>query len=102
LEPALAYIQEVFQKTAPPNKQIHIELISASYRRDVKCAFENVKSVLYGQKRKVLLEKVRKIRAQQRGIQAEKLKKQQGCCGSKKSSSSMKTLSLDAPKDEEE
>jgi hypothetical protein len=84
LEPALAYIQQAFQKQCPPNKNVNVEIVTASYKRDIKCAFENVKGALYNMRRKQLLAKVQKIRQQQRQIWQEKMKKQQGCCGSSK------------------
>jgi len=84
LESALTYITSAFQKQCPPGKSVNCEIVTASYRRDIKCAFENVKTGLYGMRRKVLLGKVAKIRQQQRQIADEKRKKQQGCCGGKK------------------
>jgi len=84
LESALTYIQEAFQKQCPPGKTVNVEIVTASYRRDIKCAFENVKTGLYGLRRKALLAKVAKIRQEQRRIFVEKQKKEQGCCGSKK------------------
>jgi len=84
LESALTYIQQAFQKQCPPGKTVNVEIVTASYRRDIKCAFENVKTGLYGLRRKALLAKVAKIRQEQRRIFVEKQKKEQGCCGSKK------------------
>jgi GTPase SAR1 family protein len=82
LDPAMTYIQAAFQKQCPPGKSVSVEIVTASYKRDIKCAFENVKSALYNIKRKALLAKVQKIRTQQRQIWQEKMKKQAGCCGS--------------------
>jgi hypothetical protein len=56
--------------------------VTASYKRDIKCAFEDVKKTLYDMNRKALLAKVMKIRKDQRALLADKRKRAKaGCCG---------------------
>jgi len=81
LDPALEYIKDAFKKRLPPNKAVNIEVVTASYKRDIRYAFESVKHLLYRMKRKQCLTDVKRIRAQQRAIIAEKTKVRESACG---------------------
>lgn len=73
---------EEFQSRLPPGKEVNIEYVSASWRRDIRCSFEEVKKVLYDMNRKTLLAKVGELRKRQKQIEAEAAKKgKKGGCG---------------------
>lgn len=95
LDAALKYIEGEFKKKMPPTKALNVQIVTASYKRDIKCAFEDVKKTLYDMNRKVLLAKVMKIRKDQRALLADKRKRAKaGCCGG--SGSKAKTSSAPA------
>jgi hypothetical protein len=82
LDAALKYIEGEFKKKMPPTKTLNVQIVTASYKRDIKCAFEDVKKTLYDMNRKALLAKVMKIRRDQRQLLADKRKRANaGCCG---------------------
>jgi len=83
LGPALAFIQDQFRSQVPGKKELNIQVVSASWKRDIRCAFEEVKKTLYDVNRKALLEKMRELRRSQKKVQNDIAKANGeggGCC----------------------
>jgi len=83
LGPALAFIQEQFRSQVPGKKELNIQVVSASWKRDIRCAFEEVKKTLYDVNRKMLLDKMRELRKSQKKVQHDIAKASGeggGCC----------------------
>jgi len=96
LDAALHFIQEEFKKKMPATKTLNVQIVTASYKRDIKCAFEDVKKTLYDMNRKALLAKVMKIRKDQRALLTEKRKRAKAGCCSGGGGSTQKTSSAPA------
>jgi len=82
LGPSLAFIQDQFRAQINGKKEINIQVVSASWKRDIRCAFEEVKKTLYDVNRKQLLERMRELRRSQKKVLNE-IKKGGGgggCC----------------------
>ncbi len=47
LAPALAFIEEKLREQLPPGRTVHIEVVTSVMKRDIKCAFEEVKKSLH-------------------------------------------------------
>lgn len=79
---SLAWIEREFKSRLPDGKDCQIQVVSASYKRDIRCAFEEVKKALYDMNRKDLLERVKDLNKQEREIIAAKRRQQNGggCC----------------------
>mmetsp|Transcript_19476 Transcript_19476/g.21785 ORF Transcript_19476/g.21785 Transcript_19476/m.21785 type:complete len:382 (+) Transcript_19476:61-1206(+) len=82
LGPALNYIQDQYKSRLPQGKEMAIQVVSASWKRDIRCAFEEVKKALYDMNRKTLIGKVQKLRKEYKSIEASQHKKNggSGCC----------------------
>lgn len=82
LAPSLEFIEGLFRSRLPAGKEVNIQVVSASWRRDIRCAFEEVKKALYDINRKALLAKVSKLRKEAKQIEADQAKKGSGggCC----------------------
>jgi len=66
LNNALEFIQTQFKRQLPPKKEVHIQVVSACFKREIRVAFEEVKKVLYHMNKKKITEQVRGIRNQQK------------------------------------
>lgn len=71
---ALDFIQSKFKEQLPPGKTVSIHVVSAAVKRDIKCAFDDVKKSLYELHRKDLLAAVKRIKAEQKALLAQKKK----------------------------
>lgn len=79
--PSLEFISSLFRAQAPADKHIEIHYVTGLWKRDVKCAFEEVKKALLEQNAKLIEAEKKKIASEQK-----KINKQSG----KKSSSGLK------------
>lgn len=80
LQPALAYIMELFRSKLPQDKSVRIHPVSARWKKDIRLAFEDVKRVLYDDNRDELIRQAEAIKAhKQRAARAAR--KEEGGCG---------------------
>jgi GTPase SAR1 family protein len=77
---ALQYITEMFQAEMPKKKAL-VQVVTGTWKRDIKCAFEAVKSTLYDMNRRKLLQKASDIRARMAELERAHAKANAGCCG---------------------
>jgi len=73
LNNALEFIQTQFKRQLPPKKEVHIQVVSACFKREIRVAFEEVKRVLYFMNKKKITEQVRNIRTQQKEMVRNRL-----------------------------
>merc|ERR1712194_615160 len=59
---ALEFVEGEFRKQAPPGKDVHIQVVTSVFRRDIRCAFEEVKKHLYSNNHKMIDEEKKIIR----------------------------------------
>jgi len=93
---ALDYIQGEFKARLPPKKTVGIHIVSARWRRDIKCAFEEVKKTLYDENRTTLLQQVADLRKKHRAVSKDS--SGGGCCVSKKATEAVVMEPGAAPK----
>jgi len=82
---AMDYIQTNFLKQAPTNHEhIYVQVLVASWKREVRVSFEEVKKVLYDRNLEYLRTEVAKLRNQQKDIIRSRIRllhQQEACCG---------------------
>lgn len=83
LAPSLDFIESQFRNRLPAGKDVNIQVVSASWKRDIRCAFEEVKKTLYDMNRKDLLSQVATLRKEAKKIEHNQSKRagNGGCCG---------------------
>lgn len=84
LQSALEFIKGKFLSLAPPKHNIHILVVTARWRADVKAAFEEVKRTLYAANRDELVKKIKELKVRQEKVSKNLDKTQNpskgGCC----------------------
>jgi len=81
LSNALEFIQTQFKRQLPPKKEVHIQVVSACFKREIRVAFEKVKEVLFHMNKKKIMDQVRALREQQKQlVRARMLAARRGPC----------------------
>jgi hypothetical protein len=65
---ALDFIKAQFIHQLPPKKTVEIHVISAAYRREVRIAFDEVKTKLFGTRKQEIFDMVKQLKRRQREI----------------------------------
>jgi GTPase SAR1 family protein len=81
LNNALEFIQAQFRRQLPPKKEVHIQVVSACFRREIRIAFDKVKEVLFEMNKKKIYEQVEELRLKQKEVVRNRmLAAKRGCC----------------------
>jgi GTPase SAR1 family protein len=82
---AMDFVQTNFKRQAPSShEQVYVQVLVASWKREVRVAFEEVKKILYDKNADYLRKEVVKLRNQQKDIiraRIKLLRQQESCCG---------------------
>jgi len=82
---ALDFVKTSFLQQSPPNHEhIYVEVLTASWKREVRVAFESVKTTLYNNNKAQVLAEVARLRKQQKDILKARMmlvQRQTACCG---------------------
>jgi GTPase SAR1 family protein len=68
LNAALDFIKTQFQRQLPPKKEVHIQVVSACFKREIRVAFEEVKNVLFDMNKKKIMDEIKQIREKQKQL----------------------------------
>lgn len=74
LKNALDFIESQFKARLPPNKTVHVEMVAARHKRDIKAAFEEVKKALYDMNKKPLSDQVIALKKEHKAIHKQQIK----------------------------
>jgi len=81
LNNALEFIQAQFRRQLPPNKVVHIQVVSARFRREIRVAFDFVKLNLFEVNKQKIYEQVSELQTRQKEVvRNRKLAAKRGCC----------------------
>lgn len=97
VQAAIKYVSEIFMKQLPAGKTVETEPVTSVWKRDIKCAFENVKTALLSKNRPMIdtervkfLKDKKKLEGKKAGKQKlmEKQQQQQAAQGGSATASS--------------
>jgi len=72
------YIEDKFRANCPPTKSVEITVLTARVRREIKAAFDDVKTMLYKKHRSAMIDKVKALKQEQAKLAAAN--KKGACC----------------------
>lgn len=75
---ACKYIEDKFRANCPPEKTVEITVLTARVRREIKAAFDDVKTLLYKKHRVDMIARVKVLKQEQAKLSAAN--KSGGCC----------------------
>jgi len=85
LKNAIEFVKANFLQQAPQqHEHIYVEVLAASWKREVRVAFETVMNTLYNKNKAFVMAEVAKLRKQQKDIIRSRimlLRQQTACCG---------------------
>lgn len=68
LQSALHFIEQEFLSRLPAGKSVSIQVVTARWKRDIRAAFDDVKSMLYDSNKESLLSAAAKLRAKKQQL----------------------------------
>lgn len=69
--PSLEFVTAKFRAQAPADKHIEVQYVTGLWKRDIKCAFEDVKKILLEQNAKIIEAEKRDLTKQQKKLKSK-------------------------------